>query len=1386
MHLKFLRKTVWVWGWTCLVAASAVAQVQVSVDWNTTVSTVDPKLWGVNDEQITNPTSTANAGFNQYLTQLNPELIRVHHAGLPDDWTDATTKKWDVARIKAGFENATGYADAKLMLNVPWWPSWMGPSNTPLPADKEEQFINLFADLVVIMRDSVKRDVAYWEITNEREETYARVGQLPVLWNLVNRIADRIRTLDPDAKLGGPALTWANPAWTESFLDICGPKLDFISWHNYASGTPTTTNDRLFFTLLDQIDGNTRYVLNAIKQRGLNLETYLTEYNVQWTWTPFEIRHANNVGAVFQACYLRRAALRNLDGVTVWHLKGNAYGLIDGSNAQRATGSLYRWGTQYLHGRMAASAVADSTVEVFPVLMPDGKRSMLLMNKTATVRTVTGGGSLLTPGSGETVRAFQINGSGMLPQTLSVGPGDLALAPYSVTLITTAPEDTQAPAAPTGLRATAVTDNSVSLAWTAAADNRGIAGYDLFNGTTRINPTLITGTAYTADWLNPATTYNLTLRARDNSGLQSVPGAALAVTTAAGVVRQGSAVLSPTHLFNAFGGNVVNDTVQTTSAAGQVNIKQNEVLRLAPAGLPQYQNVFATTFKRTVNLTANATFSVVIKSNVGATLRVKLFDELGGELDNGQHTLYVTGDNLPRTYTLNFAATGFGSVNPRLAKGIRVMHLGSGSLTGVLFLDDLRVGVKNDDLEPPAAPTGLVAANVTGHSVDLRWTAATDNKGVDGYDVYVGTTKLTPAAVTGTGYTATWLEPNTTYSFTVRARDVAGNQSEASAPLLVTTGDFDPEPSSSVRTATMFIHEYRGNVVNDTVQTTTAQGQTTFRQNEELRIEAKSITQWHNVYIATFNRTIDLSGGADFSVRLKSNLGVRVRVKVFDDLGRSVDYWENDITVAGDDTYRTFTRNVFKGGSGPVDRKKVKGVLLMYSSNTPVPAADAVIFVDDLKLGRPDTQVPTVPANLQATAASGSRVNFTWTGAADNIGVYQYKVYNGTTLAGTTSGTTFAVTGLTPAQSYTFTVKAADETGNESAPSNAVTVTTPDDVAPSAPADITASAVTPYALTLAWTAATDNVGVTGYDVYQDGTKVNASPLTGTTLAVTGLTAGTAYAFSVRAADAAGNQSAEGLLTATTPPPAGATYQAEDAALYRAKIKTGHPGYAGTGYVDVLGSKGNSVEWTVNGIFEGEYTLAFRYATGSESEDPTEEDVAALETAHLALAVNGVVLDPQRVFPGTGSLDNWRTLTLTAVLRPGANTIRLTTVGGSNPNLDFLTVTDPVREPAAAPAARTATAGTKIVRVEETAITGLHLYPNPAVGMVVVEVTAARAGEAAVALADVFSRELKSTRRTLEAGRNRVEVAVSDLPGGVYLVTVRADGKTVTRKLVVRR
>ncbi len=83
---------------------------------------------------------------------------------------------------------------------------------------------------------------------------------------------------------------------------------------------------------------------------------------------------------------------------------------------------------------------------------------------------------------------------------------------------------------------------------------------------------------------------------------------------------------------------------------------------------------------------------------------------------------------------------------------------------------------------------------------------------------------------------------------------------------------------------------------------------------------------------------------------------------------------------------------------------------------------------------------------------------------------------------------------------------------------------TTDTTSPSAPENLTASNITQTTVDLSWTASTDNVGVTGYDVYQDGAVINT--VTGTSYTANGLTANTSYTFVIRAKDAAGNESAD--------------------------------------------------------------------------------------------------------------------------------------------------------------------------------------------------------------------------------------------------------------------
>ena len=185
--------------------------------------------------------------------------------------------------------------------------------------------------------------------------------------------------------------------------------------------------------------------------------------------------------------------------------------------------------------------------------------------------------------------------------------------------------------------------------------------------------------------------------------------------------------------------------------------------------------------------------------------------------------------------------------------------------------------------------------------------------------------------------------------------------------------------------------------------------------------------------------------------------------------------------------------------------------------------------------GPADTVAPTAPTTLAASGTTTTTTTLTWTASTDNVAVTGYNVYQGTTLLGTATTTSYNVTGLTGATTYSFSVKAKDAAGNLSASSNVVSVTTltpvPDTTAPTA-ATLSATGTTSTSTNLSWTGATDNVGVTGYDVYQ-GSTLKAS-VTTTSYAVTGLTASTSYTFYVVAKDAAGNVSpASNTVSVTT-------------------------------------------------------------------------------------------------------------------------------------------------------------------------------------------------------------------------------------------------------------
>lgn len=199
--------------------------------------------------------------------------------------------------------------------------------------------------------------------------------------------------------------------------------------------------------------------------------------------------------------------------------------------------------------------------------------------------------------------------------------------------------------------------------------------------------------------------------------------------------------------------------------------------------------------------------------------------------------------------------------------------------------------------------------------------------------------------------------------------------------------------------------------------------------------------------------------------------------------------------------------------------------------------------------GGGDTQAPTTPTGLTATAVSSTQIDLSWNASTDNVAVTGYLIErcSGTGCVNfaqiaTPTGTTFNDTGRTSSTAYSYRVRAQDAVPNYSGYSSTASATTPaagDTQAPSIPTNLSATAVSSTQINLSWTASTDNVGVTGYLVERcEGAGCSsfsqiATP-TATTYDDTGRTASTSYSYRVRAQDAIPNYSAySGTASATT-------------------------------------------------------------------------------------------------------------------------------------------------------------------------------------------------------------------------------------------------------------
>ena len=208
-----------------------------------------------------------------------------------------------------------------------------------------------------------------------------------------------------------------------------------------------------------------------------------------------------------------------------------------------------------------------------------------------------------------------------------------------------------------------------------------------------------------------------------------------------------------------------------------------------------------------------------------------------------------------------------------------------------------------------------------------------------------------------------------------------------------------------------------------------------------------------------------------------------------------------------------------------------------FSGVAPTPGAapvrvDHIAVYDNGRLvwgqepGGGDSSPPTAPTNLVVTGHTSSTISLAWSAASDNVGVAGYRILAGTTQIGTSATTAFTVTGLAASSSHSYTVVAADTSGNVSPPSNLASATTDppsvDNVPPTAPSNLRIASQTSSSISLAWTAASDDVAVSGYRILEGTTQVGTA--TTTAFTATGLAASSTHTYTVTAVDSSGNVS----------------------------------------------------------------------------------------------------------------------------------------------------------------------------------------------------------------------------------------------------------------------
>jgi chitodextrinase len=736
--------------------------------------------------------------------------------------------------------------------------------------------------------------------------------------------------------------------------------------------------------------------------------------------------------------------------------------------------------------------------------------------------------------------------------------------------------DATAPTKPANLTATAQSRTQIGLSWTASTDNVGVTGYEIWRDGSLLT-TITPNTTYSDTTVAASSTHTYTIRALDAAGNQSAfsdPATATSLangllftdgfetgdfsnwTSVSGLVAQQQEFLS--------GSWAARGTTAGTPAFAlkQLTTQRSELyyqtrFKVISQGANSiYLQRFRTGTAGLLTTTfVSSTGKVGLRNDQGSTTTTSTVTAASGSwhtiethlLINGASSLvevWLDGNKIDAlTSTLSLGTAPIGQV---------LLGDNSSNRTYDVVYDDVVYdpGFISDS-QGPSVPGTLTATSPSGAEVDLAWGASTDDVGVVGYDVYRNGQPLTTVGAV-TSYVDKTVSAHSSYGYQVRARDAIGNVSAFGNTANVSTGDIFSDDFES-GDMTRWTSSSAMSVLSG-IGTGGSYGARAVSTGSGASASKTLAANMNELYARARFKTVSQGPNSINLLRFRSGPTAQALVTLLVTSTGKLAY-RNEVggtlstssTAVSPNAWHEAELHVLVNDTSSKVEVWLDGVSVFNAtealSTTPITRIELgdssasrtfdIRFDDVLAdtsfipfTGLPaDPAGPSAPTALGATAQSPSSISLSW-GAPNNGTADSYHVFRAGSEVGVVDGSTrtYLDTGLTDATAYTYTVKAVDLAGNASPDSNSASATTPDGTAPAAPGNVNAGAVSASRIDVSWSASSDNVGVTGYQIFRDGTQIGTAGGLATSYSDTGLNELTAYTYTVKATDAAGNVS----------------------------------------------------------------------------------------------------------------------------------------------------------------------------------------------------------------------------------------------------------------------